>query len=123
MKNRIAIVDGIKTATSMANSVFKDISADDLAGAPVKELLYRKNHPVDSTDELILENVSQPANAANIVRIIALEAGLSASLPTCTVQRNSGSISATGTKNSAEEAETTIADGIESKNKIRSPCI
>ena len=81
MRERIAIVEGIRTPQCKAGGVFRKISADDLGAFVVKETVSRTDLPVDQIDELIFGNVSQPANASNIARVIALKSGLPISLP------------------------------------------
>ena len=122
MKERIAIVDGVRTPVCKANGVFKNISADDLGAYAVKEILSLTHTPGESVDELIFGNVSQPANATNIARVVALKAGLPNSLPAYTVQRNCASgaeaITTAANKISAGEAEVIIAGGTESMSNI-----
>ena len=122
MKDRVAIVDGIRTPICKASGQFKNISADDLGAHVVKEILARSNLSLGYVDELIFGNVSQPANATNIARIISLKAGLPNSLPAYTVQRNCGSgaeaITTAAIKILANEAEIIVAGGTESMSNI-----
>ncbi len=122
MKKRIAIIDGIRTPFCKAGGIFKNISADDLGAIVVKELLARTDFPAKTIDELIFGNVAQPANAANIARVIALKAGLPTSLVAHTVHRNcaSGMQSITNAANLilSEEAEIVLAGGTESMSQI-----
>lgn len=91
MKERIAIVNGIRTPFCKANGVFKDIEADDLGAFAVKELMARTNVPADQVDELIFGNVLSPPHLANIARIIAVKGGLPLKTPAFTVNRNCAS--------------------------------
>ena len=91
MKERIAIVEGIRTPCCKSGGVFKDIEADDLGAYPVKELLVRTGIKPEEVDELIFGNAVQPATAANLARVVAMKAGLPASCPAYTVQRNCAS--------------------------------
>ena len=72
MKERIAIIDGIRTPFCKAGGVLKDIEADDLGAYAVKELMARTGFPPEKVDELIFGNVLQPPNATNIARILAV---------------------------------------------------
>ncbi len=122
MKERIAIVDGVRTPFSKAGGALKKISADDLGAIPVKELLFRLNWNPSEIDEVIIGNVAQPANAANIARVIALKAGISKTVPAYTVHRNCASgmesITSAANKILAGEADVILAGGTESMSNI-----
>lgn len=131
MKERIAIIDGIRTPFCKAGGALKDIEADDLGAFAVKELLARNNIPLDKVDELIFGNVMQPPQSANIARILAVKAGLPIKMPAFTVNRNCASgmeaITTAANKLWMNEADVIIAGGTESmsgfpvlfKNKMR----
>ena len=122
MSERIVIVDGIRTPFCKAGTVFKDISADDLGAFAVKEIMARTHLDAALIDELIIGNVSQPANAANIARVIALKAGLPNSLIAHTVHRNCASgmeaVSTGIDKILAGNAQIIVAGGTESMSNI-----
>jgi acetyl-CoA acetyltransferase family protein len=122
MKERIAIVGGLRTPMGKAGGVLKNISADDLAAKVVKELVVRTGIDANKIDEVIFGNVAQPGNAANISRVIALKAGLPRKIPAYTVNRNcaSGIQSITDgvLKIRAGEAEIVLVGGTESMSNI-----
>lgn len=122
MKERIAIIDGIRTPFCKSGGTFKALSADDLGAIVVKELLARTEFPPAEIDELIFGNVAQPANAANITRVISLKAGLPQSLIAQTVHRNCASgmqsITTAANKILAEETDIVLAGGTESMSQI-----
>jgi acetyl-CoA acyltransferase len=91
MKNRIAIVAGVRSPFCRANGVFNDIEVDDLAAQVVKELIDRSGIDPKSIDELILGNVLEPPGSTNVARIIAVKAGLPVKIPAFTVNRNCAS--------------------------------
>lgn len=91
MKNRIAIVAGVRSPFCRANGVFNDIEVDDLAAQVVKELIDRSGVDPKSIDELILGNVLEPPGSTNVARIIAVKAGLPIKIPAFTVNRNCAS--------------------------------
>ncbi|MGB5445062.1 MAG: thiolase family protein, partial [Psychromonas sp.] len=91
MKERLAIVDGIRSPFCKSGTTMANIFADDLGAVIVKELLARTEIDVKLIDELIFGNVGQPANAPNIARVIALKAGLPQDLIAYTVHRNCAS--------------------------------
>lgn len=122
MRERIAIVDGVRTPFCKAGGRFKRHSADDLGATVVRELLYRLQLDANLIDELIFGNVAQPAGAANIARVIALKAGLSKDLIAYTVHRNCASgmesITTGANKILAGEADIILAGGTESMSNI-----
>ncbi len=121
-KERLAIIDGIRTPFAKAGTALKHVSADDLGTIVVKELIQRIDLDSNQIDHVILGNVAQPANAANIARVIALKAGLNQSIPAYTVHRNcaSGMESLSTAANAifSGEAEIVLAGGTESMSNI-----
>jgi len=122
MKERIAIVDGIRTPLCKAGGVFKDMQAEDLGAVAVSELLARSELPAEMVDELIFGNVAQPAGATNVARVLALKAGLPESTPAYTVQRNCGSgaeaLTTAAAKMLAGEISVAVVGGTESMSNI-----
>lgn len=91
MKERLAIVNGIRSPFCKAGTNMAGVNADDLGAVIVKELIAKIDIPLDFIDEVIIGNVGQPANAPNIARVIALKAGLPESVIAYTVNRNCAS--------------------------------
>lgn len=87
----VAVLGGLRTPWAKAGTVLKDVHASELGRAPAEELLLRLGLPFDQVEEVILGNIAQPADAANIARVIALRLGLRTATPACTVQRNCAS--------------------------------
>lgn len=122
MKERLAVIDGVRTPQCKSGGTFRKMSADALGAVAVKELLARTGFPTSDVDELIFGNVAQPADAANIARVVALKSGLPTDLIAHTVHRNCASgmqsISAAANKIFSGEAEVVIAGGTESMSNI-----
>ena len=122
MADRIAIVDGVRTPMCKAGGPLAKVAADDLGARVVSELMARLNIADSAIDELIFGNVSQPVNAANIARVIALKAGLPEAMPAYTVHRNCGSgaesITTAADKIRAGRADAIIAGGTESMSNV-----
>ncbi|MBA3815332.1 MAG: thiolase family protein [Parachlamydiaceae bacterium] len=122
MKDRIAIVSGIRTPFCKAGGVMRDLEADDIGAFVVTELLARSGLPSASIDELIFGNVIQPPHAANIARIVAVKGGLPVSIPAYTVNRNCASgleaITSAADKIQLGRAEIIIAGGTESMSNF-----
>jgi acetyl-CoA acyltransferase len=118
MKERIAIIDGIRTPFCKAGGSLKDMEADDLGAYAVKELLARTGIDPEKIDELIFGNVMQPPNSTNIARIVAVKAGLPIKMPAYTVNRNCASgmeaMTTAANKLWMNEADIIIAGGTES---------
>ncbi len=122
MKERIAIIDGIRTPIAKAGGNFKDIHAERLGAHIVQELALRVGIPFEMYDEVIMGNVSQPAHAANVARVIALEAGFPDSTIAYTVHRNCASgmesITSAASKILAGQGEIFMSGGVESMSNI-----
>jgi len=122
MKERIAIIDGIRTPIAKAGGNFKGIQAEGLGAHIVQELALRVGIPFDRYDEIIMGNVSQPGHAANVARVIALEAGFPDSTIAYTVHRNCASgmesITSAASKIIAGDGEIFLCGGVESMSNI-----
>jgi acetyl-CoA acetyltransferase family protein len=88
----------------------------------VRELLERLDLDPALVDEVIIGNVGQPADSANIARIISLKAGIPKQVPAFTVHRNcaSGMQSVVNAYRQIMlgEADIVIAGGVESMSNI-----
>jgi len=91
MKPRLAIIDGVRTPFSKAGTVLASLDAVELGRIAVASLLAKTGINPALIDEVILGCVSQPAEAANIARVIALRAGIPSKVPAATVHRNCAS--------------------------------
>ena len=122
MKERIAIIDGVRTPFCKAGGVFKHWEAEDLGAYAVKELLARVNIDPAIIDEVIFGNVIQPAHATNIARVLAVKGGVPINVPAFTVNRNCASgleaISTGMNKILQGEAEIILAGGTESMSNF-----
>ncbi len=115
---RIAIVAGLRTPFCKMGSVLKDMSAQELAAVTVRELFERSGVDPKNVDEVIFGNVGQPADAANIARVIALLGGVPFTTPALTVNRNCASgiesVTTAALKISSGQARFILAGGTES---------
>src|SRR6185503_1924411 len=89
--SRIAIVDGIRTPFCKMGTAFNDLSAQELGRLAAREVLERTGFDPAKLDEVIFGCVGQPADAANIARVVALLAGVPKEVPAYTVHRNCAS--------------------------------
>lgn len=122
MKERIAIVSGFRSPMGKAGGALKNVTAHDLGARIAKEVLIRSKIDPHKIDEVIIGNVAQPADAANIARVIALKAGLPEKIPAFTVHRNCASgmeaFTSATSKILNDEADIILAGGVESMSNI-----
>ena len=122
MKDRIAIIDGLRSPIAKANGKLNSVSADNLGAIIAKELVLRNGLDYDQFDEVIIGNVAQPANAANIARVMAIRAGFSQKTPAYTVHRNCASgmqsISSAIEKIQTNQGDLYLVGGVESMSNI-----
>jgi acetyl-CoA acetyltransferase family protein len=114
----VVIVDGVRTPFAKAGAALKDVSAEDLGRIAVLEVLARTGFDPAALDEVVLGNCGTPADAANIARVSALEAGVPRGVPAFTVHRNCASgiesIAQAAYKIGAGVATAIVAGGTES---------
>ncbi|HSI12084.1 MAG TPA: thiolase family protein [Chthoniobacter sp.] len=91
MNERMVIVDGVRTPFCKMGTDLASFTADDLGRIAVNALLTRTGLDPALIDEVIFGCVAQPAEAANIARVISLRAGIPQSVPAATVHRNCAS--------------------------------
>ena len=119
---RVVILDGVRTPYVKAWTALRTVPAYELGRVAVRELLDRTGVRPDEVDEVVVGNVAQPAEAANVARVIALEAGLPHTVPAVTVCRNCGSgmdaIAQAFERVRSGAAEVVVAGGVESMSQI-----
>lgn len=122
MKERIAIIDGLRSPIAKANGRLNDVSADSLGAIISKELVLRNNLDYKQFDEVIMGNVANPANATNIARVMAIKAGFPQSTPAYSVHRNCASgmqsVSSAIEKIYSNQGSLYLVGGIESMSNL-----
>lgn len=88
---RLVVIDGVRTPFCKAGTELATLGADELGRIAVDALLTRTGFDPALIDEVIFGCVSQPPEAANVARVIALRAGIPESVPAVTVHRNCAS--------------------------------
>ena len=91
MKEPIYIVDGVRTPFAKMGTAFAETDAVELGRVAVSELLAKTGLDPTIVEEVIIGCVAQPADAANISRVIALRAGIPDTATAITVHRNCAS--------------------------------
>ena len=118
----LAILSGSRTPFCKAYTAMADVHAVDLGVSAVKAALTKANIATERVDEVVMGNVSGPADSANIARVIALKAGVPQSRIAHTVNRNCASgmesiLQAWQILNEGR-AHTVVAGGTESMSNI-----
>ena len=119
---KIAIIDGVRTPFTKMGTDFNDLGAEHLGRIAMRELIERTGIDPSIIDEVIVGNVGQPANAANIARVVALLAGVPKQVPAYTVHRNCASgmesVFNAAIRIHAGEANVVMTAGTESMSNI-----
>ncbi|MCR4338160.1 MAG: thiolase family protein [Candidatus Omnitrophica bacterium] len=120
--DRIAIVNGIRTPFCKIGTALQNMTAQDLGRVVSREVIERTRLDPKDIDEVIFGNVAQPADAANVSRVIALMAGLPVTTPAFTVHRNCASgieaVVNASIKIQVGEGKCILAGGTESMSNI-----
>jgi len=119
---RLVIVDGVRTPFRKAGTDLAHSGPDELGRVAVNSLLTRTGLDPGLIDEVIFGCVAQPADAANVARVIALRAGIPESVPAITVHRNCASgceaLTQAAEKINAGRGSIFIVGGTESMSQI-----
>lgn len=119
---RIAVIDGLRTPFIKAGGNLSNTTAVELGVAITNEMCSRYPFLRKHIAEFITGNTSQPANSANISRVIALQSGIDKSIPAFTVHRNCASgmeaAAQAVTKIRANEGHLYCSLGVESMSNI-----
>jgi len=116
------IVSGVRTPFCRSGTSLAELDAVDLGKAALTALLTQTGLDPGMVDETLFGCVSQPADAANIARVIALRSGIPQEKPAMTVQRNCGSgleaVTSACDKVLAGRGEVYLAGGTESMSHM-----
>src|ERR1041384_1811030 len=119
---RLAIIDGIRTPFCKAGTDLKSLPAQDLGRIVVSELIERTGIDRHKISQTIFGNVAQPPEAANIARVIALNANIPREIPAYTVHRNCASgfeaVTSAYEKMVAGQGDVFLVGGTESMSNI-----
>jgi len=87
----VVITNPLRTPTGSFGGAFKTVPAYDLAKIVMQRVIADSGIDAGELDDVILGNIGQPSEAANIARVSALYAGIPKHVPGYTVQRNCAS--------------------------------
>lgn len=120
---QLVIIDGVRTPFTKMGTDLATVDAVELGRQAVTSLLVKTGLDPSVIDEVIFGNVSQPADAANIARVIALRAGIPKTTPAYSVHRNCASgmeaLTTAAGKAAAGMGEVFLVGGVE--NMSRTP--
>jgi len=118
----VVIVGGLRTPFAKSDTTLKDLDATELGRLVVTELMDVYDLRGPEVDAVVLGNIAQPANAPNVSRVVALQAGLDRTVPAHTVNRNCASgmeaILQAARLVALGEAKLVVAGGVESMSQI-----
>jgi acetyl-CoA C-acetyltransferase/acetyl-CoA acyltransferase len=118
VKEPLYIVDGVRTPFCKAGTLLASTGAVELGRTAAAAVLARTGFDPGAIDEVVFGCVGQPADAANIGRVIALRAGVPDHVPAITVSRNCASgfeaITQAADKAAAGRGEVFLVGGTES---------
>jgi acetyl-CoA acetyltransferase family protein len=122
MKEPIYIVDGVRTPFAKAGTTLADSDAVDLGKTALSLLVARTGIDASKIEEVIIGCVSQPADSANVGRVVALRAGIPEAVPAITVHRNCASgfeaVTQAAEKMLAGRGDIFVVGGVESMSHI-----
>jgi acetyl-CoA acetyltransferase family protein len=91
MREPLYLVAGVRTPFCKMGTALAGVDAVDLGRTAAAAVLAQTGIDPAQIDEVIFGCVGQPADAANVSRVIALRAGVPDSVPAITVHRNCAS--------------------------------
>ncbi|MFT4177808.1 MAG: thiolase family protein [Luteolibacter sp.] len=120
--NHLFIIAGLRTPFIRMGTDFDGLSAADLGQSVSSALLTRTGIDPALISEVIFGCVAQPADSANLARIIALRSGIPDFVPAATVHRNCASgmeaITTAHQRMSAGKGDLFLVGGTESMSQI-----
>ena len=118
----VVVVGGARTPFVKAGTLFSSVGAVELGRIAVREAIERAEIDADAIDEVIVGNIAGPADAANVARVIALEAKIPVKVPAFTVGRNCASgiesVVEAAYRIRSGDADLIVAAAVESMSRI-----
>ena len=118
----VVVVAGTRTPFVKAGTLFSTVGAVELGRLAVREAIERAEIDPDAVDEVIVGNIAGPADAANLARVVALEAKIPVKVPAFTVSRNCASgiesVVEAAYRIRSGDADLVVAAAIESMSRI-----
>lgn len=120
MKREAVIVAAARTPVGKCRGALAPVKAQTLGALTVKEVIRRSGVEPESIDDVVFANLFN-TEAANMARVVALEAGLPYSVPALTIDRQCASslnsMAYAAAMIEAGHADIIIAGGVESDSR------
>jgi acetyl-CoA acyltransferase len=115
---RAVVIAGLRTPFARSGTIYRDVTAAQLARHAARELLYRTELPGNEVAEVIVGQVVASPLIPNVAREVSLLPQLPKTIPACSVNRACAS-SAQAIANAADQivsghADVVLAGGVES---------
>lgn len=118
----VAIVGGARTPLAKAGTSLKTVGAVELGVLALQNAIADAGVELSEIEHVVIGNIAQPANAANIARVIGLYSGIPQNVPGVTVGRNCASglesVAQAANQIATGQAEVVVAGGTESMSQI-----
>jgi acetyl-CoA C-acetyltransferase/acetyl-CoA acyltransferase len=118
----VVVVAGARTPFVKAGTILRRVGAVELGRIAVREAIERSEIDPEAIDEVVVGNIAGPADAANVARVIALEAKIPKKVPAFTVSRNCASgiesVVEAAYRIRAGDADLVVAAAVESMSRI-----
>jgi acetyl-CoA C-acetyltransferase len=118
----VVICNPLRTANGSFGGAFKTVPAYDLAKTVMQRVIADSGIDAGTLDDVIIGNIGQPSEAANIARVSAIYAGIPLHVPAYTTQRNCASAMQAITNAyaaiQAEDGELFLVGGTENMSQI-----
>jgi len=87
LKEDVFIISAVRTAIGRYGGTLRTVTSGELGSIVIKEGLERAGISPDQVDEVIMGEVRQSTESANMARVAALKAGLPEEVPAFTINR------------------------------------
>jgi acetyl-CoA acetyltransferase family protein len=118
----VVVVAGARTPFVRAGTLLRRVGAVELGRIAVREAIERSDLDPEAIDEVVVGNIAGPADAANVARVIALEAKIPKKVPAFTVSRNCASgiesVVEAAYRIRSGDADVVVAAAVESMSRI-----
>ncbi len=122
-KERVVVVNGVRTPFVRARTVFQKMPPSTLGGVALRETIARSDVDPTLVEEIYFGIVSPPADGTNVSREALFDSGLPPTIPCTTINRYCASAaeaaSGIAAKILAGQIDIGIAGGVESISSIR----
>jgi acetyl-CoA C-acetyltransferase/acetyl-CoA acyltransferase len=121
-EREVVVVAGVRTPFVKAGTLLGRVGAVELGRIAVREAVERAEIDPEAIDEVVVGNIAGPADAANVARVIALEAKIPRKVPAFTVSRNCASgleaVVEAAYRIRSGDADIVVAGAVESMSRI-----